>query len=110
MELAIFTGSTFPPNIPKEETIWSTTKVNGGAVFLMAKEFTIGPTETNILEHSRMDSNMVKEKSSMAMATFIEDSSLTAFLKDMDNIYGLMAVPTEEISSKVSVLAMESGK
>jgi len=85
-------------------------KVNGGAVFQMAKASTTEPTEINTLELSKTASNMVRENNNTATETFIVVSSLTVYLKATENIYGQTAVHIEEISSKVSVQVMEFGK
>ena len=83
---------------------------NGGVVYLMARESTIEPMETNTLVHSKTVSNMAREKSSMETEIFIEESTSTASLKATVSIYGQIAVHIAEISSKASVQATESGR
>ena len=76
----------------------------------MVREFIIGSMEINTLAHSKMGSNMDKDKNSTEMEIFTEVNTSTACLKATANIYGQMVVHIAVILNKANVQVTEYGR
>lgn len=110
MEMVSFIGLVFHLEIQSQMNSSNTTKVNGGAVYLMDLECIKKLMVIYIRDLSRMDLSMEKALSFMETEITIKVNSWMVCLKDMVNILGKTATIIRETLSKDYWTDMDFGK
>lgn len=116
MEMVTFFGLICRARTPKKTSSWSTTTVNGGAVFLMAKA-SISASTVNIFviqatctqATSKTDLNTVKDANTFQTASSTKANTSTDCQKATANTYGKTEAITKATLSKVCVTVMAFG-